>query len=426
MLNHAANRGRAIAAGKKWKRMNYDFDRVIDRRSSNSTKWDFMSTRKPEATADTIPMWIADMDFASPPQVVEALHQRVDREIFGYSEFATPRYFRAVCGWFQRRFGLFVNSRDVVAAPGVVDAVRMMVLALTQPGDGVVIQRPVYPPFTHTVEETGRRVTDNPLVNTDGYYTMDFTDLEAKLADPANRLMILCSPHNPVGRVWTEDELRRVGELCQTYGVPLVSDEIHGDFLRAGQRHTPMAALFPQWKDLITCTSPSKTFNLAGLSLSNIVVPNQAHRARLEELGLLSGLTNPLSIAAAQAAYEQCDAWVDQLNAYLDLSFAFMAEFLASRLPEAVFCVPEGTYLAWLDVSAYQTDTARLEVDLVREAGVMLQCGDSFGAEGAGWLRLNCACPRAQLEAALERLCNYLTRARPADRPAGESLPEPM
>ena len=395
--------------------MTYNFDQPIDRWGTNSAKWDFMPYLKPGADEATLPMWIADMDFPCPPPVVQAVHERADRQIFGYSSYLSPRYFRAVCGWFQRRFGFYVNSRDVMMTRGVVDAIKTAILSLTRPGDGVVIQMPVYYPFFHTINETGRKVADSPLVNTDGYYTIDFDDLESKLADPANTLMVFCSPHNPVGRVWTEEELRRVGELCQKHGVPLVSDEIHWDFVRAGQRHVPIASLFPKWKDVITCTAPSKTFNLAGMYLSNIVVPNPEHRKRIEALGMSTSMANPLAIAATQAAYEQCDGWVDQLNAYLDGNFAFMSEFLQKRLPKAKFRVPEGTYLAWVDVSAYCGDTARLELDLVKDAGVMLECGDTFGPSGEGFLRINCACPRAQLEQALDRTCVYLSRVRPGD-----------
>lgn len=408
----------------------YDFDRVLERRGTNSAKWDFSFFVQPEADGDTIPMWVADMDFACAPEIIGAIRERLDRSpVLGYSSYICPRYFRAVCGWYQRRYGWYIHSDSVVVTKGVVPAMKSLILALTGPGDGVIINMPVYYPFFNTILATGRTVVNSPLAERDGYYTLDFADLEEKLSRPENKLLLFCNPHNPTGRVWSREELARLGELCKRHGVILVSDEIHGDLTRLGCSYTPVAALFPGEEFIITCTAPSKTFNLAGMGLSNIVVPSAEHRRALEGIDGVPQLANPLSIAATQAAYESGDAWVDELRAYLDGSMELLAEFLKERLPRARFRVPEGLYLAWVDVSAYRSDGPALERELVERGKILLECGERFGAGGGGFIRINCACPRSLLLEGLARIAGCLeggAEIHPLPRSAADERLRPV
>jgi cystathionine beta-lyase len=251
----------------------------------------------------------------------------------------------------------------------------------------------------------------------DNYYTIDFKDLDNKLSAPENKMMILCSPHNPVGRVWARDELFEIGRLCQKHDVVLVSDEIHSDIIRKDQKHTCIATLFPGSKNIVTCTSPSKTFNLAGLGLCNTIVPNPEHRAGIIAAEGEFLLQNPISIVAAQAAYEMGDKWVDELNEQIDLNFAMTDAFIKDSLPQAAFAIPEGTYLGWLDVSAYNNDSEKLESDLITNAGVMLEGGTRFSDGGEGFMRLNCACPPALLMDGLNRVARYLSSLCHPDKP---------
>jgi cystathionine beta-lyase len=389
--------------------MTYDLNQLIDRKGTNSIKWEFMHKMYPDADADAIPMWVADMDFPCAAPILEALRRRVDRQIFGYSTHQTEEYFRAVCGWYQNRFHWRVDPEEIVYSPGVVPAIGYLIEILTEPGDGVMIQRPVYYPFTNMIHSHRRTVVNNPLINRNGHYEMDFADLERKVGEPGVKVMILCSPHNPVGRVWKEAELVRMGEICLDNGITIISDEIHYDILRKGIRHIPLATLFPR-RGIITATAPSKTFNLAGMQLSNIVIHDAAIRERWNayvcgQLGLSA--PNPLSIVAAQAAYEHGGEWLAEILDYLDENIRFMQEFVQRRLPRAGFTPPEGTYLVWLDLSAYgaQEELNRL---LIKEAKVLAEDGTIFGEEGRGFFRMNVACPRDLLRTALERIAAVL------------------
>ena len=383
--------------------MKYQFDEIIDRKNTNSLKWEFMGQLSPKAGETTLPSWVADMDFACPPAVIEALHKRVDRRIFGYSSYETSSYWEAVTGWFERRFSWSVRREDIFISPGVVPAISTLVRQLTGKGDGVIIQNPVYYPFGQVIEGEGRKIANNPLIETDGYYTMDFDHLASLAQDENNVMMILCSPHNPVGRVWTEDELKRVGEICLANNVILVSDEIHFDLIRKDKKHQVLADLFPGEDRIITCTAPSKTFNMAGMQCSHIIISRPEYQKAWErERG--HALLNPLSIAAVEAAYTRCDDWVEGINLYLDENMAFIDRYVKERLPRARHRVSEGTYLAWLDLRDYGFTPEELENRMIEKGDVLFDMGAMFGKEGEGFVRINAACPRPLVEECMKRI----------------------
>ena len=349
------------------------------------------------------------MDFPCAEPVLRALRERIDREIFGYSMHYTGDYFRAVCSWMQRRFGWYVHSEDVFVAPGIVPALSSLVRCFSKEGEGVIIQRPVYGPFTSRVERNGRLVVDNTLINKDGYYSMDFEDLEAKASDPNNTMMILCSPHNPVGRVWTEEELRKVGEICLSNDVVLISDEIHFDLIRSEKTHLVLDSLFPDDDRIITCTAPSKSFNLAGMQVSHLIIRNAEYKLKWEaETG--HHMLSPLAITAVQAAYDESEDWLDQVNGYIDANLEFIGTFLKEHLPGARYRLSEGTYLAWIDLGAYGFHGDDLSNILIEDAGVFLDGGNKFGPEYGAFQRINAACPRAVLEDCLNRIAAGLKK----------------
>ncbi|HHX75458.1 MAG TPA: pyridoxal phosphate-dependent aminotransferase [Firmicutes bacterium] len=391
--------------------MRYDFDTVIDRNRTNSVKWEFMHLFAPDAPQGTLPLWVADMDFPCAEPIIAALHERVDKKIFGYSSPETGEYYRAVCSWYQHRFNWYVNSDDIVFSPGVVPALGYLLEILTEQGDGVIIQPPVYHPFSGKITACGRTIVNNPLLYRDGYYTMDFADLEKKARDPGNKVLLLCSPHNPVGRVWRREELQRLGRICLDNGLYIIADEIHYDLVRRGVAHTPLATLFPGEKHrIITATAPSKTFNLAGLQLSHIIIHDKELRSRwlcYVRDKISYGGPNPLSLAAVQAAYMYGEDWLEAVLAYLDDNVEFLRSYLRRHLPGVILPPPEGTYLAWLDFRAYNLPQDELFARMVR-AGVLLENGIKYGREGEGFLRLNFACPRKILATALERMAGTL------------------
>jgi len=392
--------------------MVYDLHKFVDRTGTNSIKWEFMKIFDPEVAEGTIPMWVADMDFPCADPILKALHRRVERRIFGYSTYRTAEYFRAVCGWYQHRFNWYVNSADIVYSPGVVPALAYLLDILTKPGDGVIIQRPVYAPFSDVIKSRGRSIVNNALINRSGYYEMDFADLEKKAADPNVKVMLFCSPHNPVGRVWKEGELRRLGQICLRNNLIIISDEIHYDLVRRGTKHIPLVTLFPDRKKrIITATAPSKTFNLAGMHLSNIIIHDAGIRQKWRKYvsGQLRITTpDPLSIVATQAAYYLGEDWLEEVIAYLDANLLFLETFFKKHLPKAKYTPLEGTYLAWIDFGAYGYTREELK-KLFREAKVLVEEGTIFGDEGAGFVRINVACPLAILKEGLERIVGAIT-----------------
>ncbi len=389
--------------------MHYNFDQIIDRKNSNSVKWEFMHTLARDVNEGTLPFWIADMDFACPPAMLAAIKDRADRLIMGYS-MADENYHQSVCNWMQRRFNWQIAADAVCISAGVVPALKDLLLTLTSQSDGVIIQRPVYYPFSAIIKLTGRTLVNNALLNSNGCYSIDFQDLAEKAKDPANTMMILCSPHNPVGRVWTKQELLRIGKICLENDVILVSDEIHCDLLRTGVSHTPVARLFPDQDSIITCTAPSKTFNSAGLQISNIIINKRTFREKWRhQTG--PELPSPLALAATTAAYDEGEEWLEQLLVYLDDNFTFMDAFLKDNLPGVQFRIPEGTYLAWLDFRSYACNDKELAGILLKKANVLLEGGTMFGPEGSGFQRLNIACPRSTLEQGLTRIAAALQAA---------------
>lgn len=391
--------------------MSYDFDKITDRRGTNSLKYDFAKERgKPE---DVLPLWVADMDFPAPPSVLEKLEGAVHHGIFGYSEGKEP-YFAAVQSWFRRNFQWEVQRRWLVKTPGVVFAVATAIRAFTEPGDGVMIQQPVYYPFSEAILNNGRKLINSPLRLTDGHYEMDFEDMEAKFRTGQVKLFILCSPHNPVGRVWTEDELRRVGQLCLRYGVLVVSDEIHCDFTYPGFRHHVLATLSPEIADItVTCTAPSKTFNLAGLQTSNIFISSDTLRHAFREELAAAGYSqlNQLGLVACQAAYEGGQEWLDGLRSYLNGNLAYVRSYLKEKIPQVHLIEPEGTYLIWLDFRDLGLTEELREELIVSKAHLWLDSGAMFGPDGEGFERINIACPRATLQEALSRLESAISAA---------------
>lgn len=401
--------------------MQYNFDEVINRYETNCGKWDFMSVQNKYSTMDTLPFWVADMDFQCPQGVIDALHKRVDNKIFGYSVNFTGDYFRSVCGWFQHRFDWFVNSSDVFYCSGIVPALGFLVNIMSHEGEQVLIQSPVYRPFRKKIEANHRVVISNDLIEKDGKYEIDFEDFERKVKDPKTTLFILCSPHNPIGKVWTEEELIKMAKICFENGVRIISDEIHHDIVNKNCKHIPLAKLFPEEKEkIVTCTAVSKTFNLAGMAYSNIVI----HDKNLQELwkvyvqdNIGTYLPNPLSIKAVQAAYATGEEWLEQVNEYIWKNLEFAKAYLAENLPKAIMEIPEGTYFAWVNIGAYLNEEAAADIDsyLVKNGDVLIEGGSIFGENSKDYIRFNVACPRTLLEEGLRRVCAVLKRLNPED-----------
>ena len=382
----------------------YDFDRIVDRRNTDCLKYDFAVQRgRPK---DVLPFWVADMDFSIAQEIEDALVKRCQHGIFGYSE-ATDGYFAALQNWYLKHFNWQVQRPWLIKTPGVVFALAMAVKAFTEPGDGVLVQQPVYYPFTEVIRDNDREVVNAPLALVNGHYEIDFADLEQKLADPKVKLMFLCSPHNPVGRVWAKEELLRVGDLCLKYNVITVSDEIHSDFVWDDNTHTSFATLGEEYQqNCIVCTAPSKTFNLAGLQVSNIFIPNQklrrAFRKQIDAAGYSQ--LNTLGLVACQAAYTYGEEWLTQVKAYIRSNITFVDDYLKQNLPQIKMLPIEGTYLVWLDCSALGMTADEREQWLWHEAKLWLDGGGIFGKEGEAFERINVACPRATLLQGLEQL----------------------
>lgn len=392
--------------------MPVDFDTVPNRRGTNCFKYDF--AREMGMPEDVLPLWVADMDFPTAPAVLERLHALAEHGIFGYTGVKNA-YFSAVHNWYAQRFGWETQRSWLVTTPGVVFAIAIAIRAFTQKGDAILIQQPVYYPFANKVTENDRQLVVNPLVLKNGRYEMDFADMERKIVDYHVKMLLLCSPHNPVGRVWTKEELLRVGEICQKHGVLVVSDEIHADFTYAGHTHRVFASVKSEFADFtITCTAPSKTFNLAGLQNSNIFIPNrQLRHAYKKELSACGcGGTNCMGMAACQAAYEAGADWLEQLKQYLAGNLAYIRQFLREKLPDIALIEPEGTYLVWLDLRKLGLTEQQQRQLIVQDAKLWLDTGTLFGQGGEGFERINIACPRTTIEQAMQRLEHAVHKTR--------------
>lgn len=384
--------------------MKYDFDKVINRYNTNSLKYD--CAKEWGVPEDVIPMWVADMDFETAPEILEEMQKCVSHGAFGYS-VPKKEYYDIVAHWFSTRFSWEAKGDWIVKTPGVVFAISVAVRALTNKGDAVMIQQPVYYPFKSVIVTNERVCINNPLILNNGRYEMDFADMERKIIDNQVKLFILCSPHNPVGRVWTRDELEKVVEICKRHDVFIISDEIHCDFVYPGYEHTVLARLAENYTDhIIICTAPSKSFNLAGLQLSHIFIPDEKVRECFKkELEVIPyDESGTLALVAGRAAYEKGAEWMDELKEYLWENVAYLRIFLEEKLPKIKLIEPQGTYLVWLDFTAYDMLPEELEHKMRYEAKLWLDEGTMFGDEGAMFERVNIACPRSVLKKALNQL----------------------
>ena len=382
----------------------FDFDNVIDRKNTNSVKYDTAQANGyPE---DVLPLWVADMDFQAPECVCQMLHNAVDHGIFGYSILAED-YFPALRDWFAEHFGWKLEQQWLITTPGVVFALSAAIRAATEKEDAVLVQPPVYYPFYKVIEQNERRLIESPLVYQDGKYTIDFEDFESKIAEYNVKLFILCSPHNPVCRVWTAQELKRIGQICQKYNVTVLSDEIHCDFAFPEHPHTPFPVACPQWAEqTIVCTAPSKSFNLAGLQVSNIWIPGQALRERFQkQMEIVSYYgPNQLGMLACATAYRQAGPWLDQCKAYMRENLAYVRQYLQTYLPQLHLVEPDGTYFAWIDCSGLGLSKVQLDELIIRKAKLWLDSGSIFGDCADQFQRIVLACSRSTVAEAMARL----------------------
>lgn len=381
-----------------------DFNEIIDRKNSDSLKFDFAKEKGlPE---DVLPLWVADMDFKAPPGVIEALQKSLDRGIFGYSD-TKDDYYEVVSAWFRKRFDFNYEKEWLIKTPGIVFALANAVRALTEKGDSVIIQPPVYYPFFNVIRNNHRNIIENPLIYREGKFYIDFEDFEKKIVDNNVKLFILCSPHNPVSRVWTKEELRKLGEICLKHNVYVVADEIHCDFVFEGSKHHIFIDAVPEMKDrTIICTAPSKTFNIAGMQLSNIFIPSAEIRERYMAEIDVTGFTVPSNpgVVACKAAYATGEDWFEECLAYIKGNFDYLRDFLNENLPQLKLIEPEGTYLAWIDCSGLGLTAEELNDLIINKAKLWLDSGDIFGKASEQFQRIVLACPRATLEKAIKQL----------------------
>lgn len=391
-----------------------NFDEIIERRNTNALNTDgfrgYIFHAGPEKVfpykdEEFVRMWVADMEFACAPAICEAMKERIDKRIFGYTMMFSPDYYNAFNGWCQSRYGWSFQREELCFSPGIIPALYQLVEDLIGQGETFVITTPSYGYFLHAAEYNNVPVLCSDLKEEDGYFTIDFDDLERKCADPRVKLLLWCNPHNPTGRIWTEEELRRVAAIVERYDLWLISDEIHCDIIRQGLCHIPMGRIMPDYRKLITCMSASKTFNMAGLMLSDIIIRDETERERFTGRDKICGFLNPVSVAAHQAAYEKGAQWLDELKTYLDDNFRFLEGFLKENLPQARFRIPEATYLAWVDIQPCLPDVEDLCSFFANEAGVLLEGGNGlFVGNAQGYIRLNLAMPRAIIQTGLERM----------------------
>ncbi len=383
---------------------NLDFDRVIDRKNTYCLKYDFAKQRKmPE---DVLPLWVADMDFKVSSYIQEAIWNQTEHGIFGYSE-VKEEYFEVLKQWMKNHYDWEVERRWLIKTPGIVFALAMAVKAFTKEGDGVLIQQPVYYPFSEVIEDNGRKIVSNTLQQDEsGRYGIDFEDFEEKIVKEKIKLFFLCNPHNPVGRVWTKEEMERLGDICYKHHVIVVSDEIHADFVFKGKHHV-FASLKEEYKEIsIVATSPSKTFNMAGLQVSNIFIANPELKSKFRKQVDAAGYSqlNIMGLVAAKAAYEHGEEWYQAMHQYVSENIGYTRKFIEERIPDIKLVETEGTYLLWLDFRKLNLSENELEELIITKAKLWLDSGRIFGDAGKGFQRINVACPRKTLTEALEKL----------------------
>ncbi len=385
----------------------YNFDKVIDRKGTSCIKHD--GYKMFGKSDDMISLWVADMDFETAPEIIEALKERAGHGIFGYS-MADREYFDAVYGWYKNRFNYEIKEEWLITSPGIVFALNNIIRALTNEGDAILIQRPVYYPFSNAINQNKRTLINAPLTYKNNKYSIDFAEFEKQIVDNNVKMFILCSPHNPVCRVWTLDELTKMGDICLKHGVIVVADEIHSDFVHKG-KHVMFAAIKKEFEDIcVTCTSPSKTFNIAGLQISNLFISNKEIREKVEAAFSVSGYGEPniFGLTAVIAAYTKGEPWMDAMLHYVRNNIKKMREYLSEHLPKVVMIETEGTYLVWLDFSAYGFTEEQLEEVVQHKAKLWLDGGTMFGPEGLGFQRVNMTSSWSVLEKALENLKSVL------------------
>lgn len=385
--------------------MKYNFDEMIQRRGTRSYKWDSA------AEEGVLPMWVADMDFRTAPAVVETLKRRVEHGIYGYVR-VPDAYYEAVVNWFDRRHGWRIEKEWIIYTSGVVPALSAIIKALTAPGDKVLVQTPVYNCFFSSIRNNGCEILSSPLIyGEDASYTIDFDDLEKKASDPGVKLLLLCNPHNPAGRVWRKEELLRIGEICLRNNVLVVADEIHCELVLPGYTYTPFASLSPEFlMNSVTCTSPSKAFNLAGLQVANIFAADEEVRKKIDRAININEVcdVNPFGVEALIAAYNEGEEWLDELNHYLFANYSYLRAYFDKYLPQLPVARLEGTYLAWVDCSALKKSSAEIVKGLLETQKLWLNEGSMYGEAGEGFVRINMACPRERLMEGLERLRKYV------------------
>lgn len=386
--------------------MKYDFDEIIPRRHTNSYKWDSATDE------DVLPLWVADMDFRTAPPVVEALQKRVEHGIFGYTKVPSA-YYEAITNWFARRHGWQIDKDWIIYTSGVVPALSAIIKALTKPGDRVLVQTPVYNCFFSSIRNNNCEVVDNPLIYTNRTYHIDFTNLERLTADPNIKLMLLCNPHNPAGRVWTREELTRLGEICLRNNVIVVADEIHCELVYPGHTYTPFASISKTFlMNSVTCTSPSKAFNLAGLQIANIISADEEVRMRIDKAININEVcdVNPFGVEALMAAYNNGEEWLEELKHYLAENYSYLKEYFNEHLPQFPVTTLEGTYLVWVNCSVLQQRSKDIVETLLKEEKLWVNEGSMYGEAGKSFIRINIACSREVLTDGLNRLMNGLKR----------------
>ncbi len=384
--------------------MKYNFDELVPRRGSNSYKWDSAGSE------DVLPMWVADMDFRTAPAVVEALRKRVEHGIFGYVKVPTA-YYDAIGDWFKRRHSWRVEKDWVLFTTGVVPALSAIIKALTHPGDKVLVQTPVYNCFFSSIRNDECEMVANPLIYRNGAYSIDFDDLEKKAADPRVKLLLLCNPHNPAGRVWTRRELTRIGEICLKNDVFVVADEIHCELVYPGHQYIPFASISEDFlHSSVTCTSPSKAFNLAGLQVANIFAANPAVRKKIDKALNVNEVCeiNPFAVEALIAAYNEGEEWLEELRQYLLGNYNYLKRFFEEQLPQFPVLALEGTYLVWVDCSVLKQSSEEIVKMLLEKEMLWVNEGSMYGEAGDGFIRINIACPRQLLIEGLNRIARAL------------------
>lgn len=380
--------------------MKYNFDEIIPRRGTNSYKWDS------SGDADVLPMWVADMDFRTALPVVEALKKRVEHGIFGYVR-VPDAYYEAVTGWFARRHAWSIAKEWIIYTTGVVPALSAVIKALTIPGDKVMVQTPVYNCFFSSIRNNGCEMVANPLLYRNGTYQIDFADLERKAADPQVKILLLCNPHNPAGRVWTKQELTRIGEICIRNDVWIVTDEIHCELVFPGHTYIPFASISEEYlMHSVTCTSPSKAFNLAGLQIANIISADMDIRLKIDKAININEVcdVNPFGVEALIAAYNDGEEWLEELKRYLFANYNYLRAYFNEYLPKFPVMALEGTYLVWVDCSALKQSSEKIVKTLLEKEKLWVNGGSLYGDAGEGFIRINIACPRQRLMDGLERL----------------------